>query len=148
MLVAILLVQAIAFGILSLLVAERKGRSKERWFLIGFLFGIFGFVAALVVGEAEAGNASGPFDPELHEKKCPACAERIKLEARVCRYCGHEFTSREVEQQIENVRSQQQANASDEDTEEPSATEDALAAGLIVVAALVAAYLLISKLAG
>lgn len=25
------------------------------------------------------------------EKQCPECAESVKCEARVCRYCGHEF---------------------------------------------------------
>jgi rRNA maturation endonuclease Nob1 len=27
--------------------------------------------------------------PEM--KKCPQCAELVKREARVCRFCGHEF---------------------------------------------------------
>jgi uncharacterized protein UPF0547 len=27
------------------------------------------------------------------EKICPRCAERVKAAAKVCRFCGHEFTS-------------------------------------------------------
>jgi hypothetical protein len=31
-------------------------------------------------------------------KKCPQCAETIKLEAILCRYCGHHFSEEEVKQ--------------------------------------------------
>jgi hypothetical protein len=41
------------------------------------------------------------FNPDEHEKKCPDCAEYIKLEARVCKHCGHEFSKEEVEEKIE-----------------------------------------------
>ena len=27
------------------------------------------------------------------EKKCPACAEQVKAEAVICRFCGHDFRS-------------------------------------------------------
>jgi len=70
----------------------------------------FLFIASLIIGRADPtasvgttyesqtlANGTGGFDPEAHDKKCPDCAERIKLEARVCQYCRHEFEEEKVE---------------------------------------------------
>jgi hypothetical protein len=37
------------------------------------------------------------------EKKCPACAETIKLEALKCRFCGHHFDPDQVAQEVANL---------------------------------------------
>ena len=79
-----------------------------------------GFVAALVVEEVEPeekqrtskekrSSSSQKFNPDEHDKKCPMCAEYIKLEARRCKHCGHEFSEREVEKQIEEVKEEEEA---------------------------------------
>jgi hypothetical protein len=114
MIVGIILIQAVTFAILSGIVASNKNRDPAGWSVIGLLFGLFGFIAAVAVGEGEETQSSSDqnsqpsgareFDPDNHEKKCPMCAEYIKLEARRCKHCGHEFSKQEVERQIEEVK--------------------------------------------
>lgn len=40
------------------------------------------------------------FDPSKLTKRCPACKEEIKLEARMCRFCHTQFSDDEVNQAI------------------------------------------------
>ena len=49
----------IAFGVLSVTVAGRKNRDRVAWFLIGLIFGPFGFVASLVVDQVEPSQKAG-----------------------------------------------------------------------------------------
>ena len=39
-------------------------------------------------------------------KKCPVCAETIKLEAIKCRFCGEQFDPTEVARQVSEVRNE------------------------------------------
>lgn len=60
------------------------------------MLGIGGLVvAALFI--ALGGKKSGTSDPE---KQCPHCAERIKLAAKVCRFCGKDVPAEENSQVV------------------------------------------------
>jgi len=65
----------------------------------------------------EAGTASAAvevkeFSPDTLTKKCPDCAEHVKLEALVCRFCGRKFEPSEVEAAIREAHSRFTAGSS------------------------------------
>lgn len=64
------------------LVAQSKGLSGGLWAFAGLLLGP---IAILIVGFMAPGTPSGD-----DYRKCPYCAESIKREARVCRFCGRD----------------------------------------------------------
>ena len=39
-------------------------------------------------------------DLKTLEKECPACAEDVKLKAKVCRFCGYEWSEADVEKAV------------------------------------------------
>jgi hypothetical protein len=84
------------FGALSLLatipagIATRKGRTFGFWWLLGLFAFLPALVVALLIQPTEAARdrdrAARGYRP------CPWCAELIRPQARVCRYCGREMT--------------------------------------------------------
>ena len=74
-------------GLIPALIAQSKGRSFPLWWAYGFMIFIVALPHALIMkadqdylDKKQLGNGS--------MKYCTECAELIKTQAKVCRYCG------------------------------------------------------------
>jgi ribosomal protein S14 len=86
----------IVLSILCGVYASSKGRSGVRFFFLALcLSPLIGFIAAAIASP----NVKKQDDKKLQDgqlKKCPFCAELVKQEAKVCRFCNREFPSEAV----------------------------------------------------
>lgn len=82
------------FSVLVGAYAYRKERNGIGWFFLSLLISpLIAFIIVLV---------AGPSSSSL--KKCPKCAENVKVEAQICRFCNYEFPS-SIDKQKEEKKS-------------------------------------------
>jgi hypothetical protein len=79
---------AVAVGVY----ASKRGRSGFGWFLLSFLISpLLGMI--FCVASKDLSKAGTGSEPSLATHvKCPACAEFVLPEAKVCKHCGHKLT--------------------------------------------------------
>jgi len=93
----IALIVAALLGLIPAKIAQSKGYVFGKWWVYGFLLFIVAIIHACVLKPknastttSESGHTTNTPSTES-TKKCPYCAETIKSEAKICRFCGKEL---------------------------------------------------------
>jgi len=89
----IFLIACCLLGLIPAFIASKKGYSFGLWWIYGGLIFIVALIHALLLNENKAELDKSQIASGM--KKCPQCAEFIKSEAKICRYCGNNVTTEE-----------------------------------------------------
>jgi hypothetical protein len=85
----IFLIAAAVLGLIPAWIASSKGHSFFAWWICGAGLFIIALPASILIGPANGSNDITGLGSR--QKKCPFCAEMIRPEAKVCRYCHRDL---------------------------------------------------------
>ncbi len=85
---------AMVLGLIPAMIAKSKGHSFGLWWLYGAALLIIALPHALIMKPDRVRVEERAIE-EGDVRKCPFCAELVKVEAKLCRYCQHELPAAE-----------------------------------------------------
>ena len=95
-----LLIGWLTFAVAPAVLAARRGRTGVGWYFVSLLISpLLAFVLLLVLPNLEEDERRAMM------RKCPACAELVRPEAKICRFCRHEFSAEEVATRLPQAES-------------------------------------------
>ena len=72
-------------GLIPAYIAQTKGRSFGAWYVYGLFLLPITLIHSLLLPS--------------NDKKCPQCAELVKIDAKICKHCGNKLGDQPSEQQ-------------------------------------------------
>jgi hypothetical protein len=87
----LVLIQGCIIGGFCGYLAGQKNRSGFNWFWLGFFFSFLALIAIAASPSIASQKVDTPADKTT--RQCPFCAETVKAEALICRFCQHELSS-------------------------------------------------------
>lgn len=92
-----LVLLAVLIGLIPGAIAANKGHSFVAWWFFGCLLFIIALPLAIIIKPTEEKLLEQSTTVPPGHRKCPECAEFVKEEARVCRFCKTELSSSQEE---------------------------------------------------